>query len=153
MPAGMYAQTSMRIEKRFLSYGHDMDTDTSPLEVGLGFALAWETDFIGRDALERQRDAGVQNRLVTLVLDDAMANPVGDEPVFLGDRIVGKTTSAAFGHRLGRPCALAFLSEGVELAEGIELAVSIAGQTATAVARTKAAFDPAGQRMRPGATS
>ncbi len=56
-PAGLYAQTSMRIEKQFLSYGHDLDTDVTPLEAGLDFAVDWQSDFIGRDALMQRRDA------------------------------------------------------------------------------------------------
>ena len=60
-PAGLFAQTAMRIEKRYLAYGHDLDTDVSPLQAGLDFAVAWDSDFIGRDALLRQRDAGTTN--------------------------------------------------------------------------------------------
>ncbi len=152
-PAGMHAQSSMRIEKRFLSYGHDMDTDTSPLDVGLGFAVGWDTEFIGRDAVLRKRDAGATNRLVTLVLEDADANPVGDEPVLQRGRIIGKTTSAAFGHRIGRPCALAYLGDAWQLADGSEISVSIAGKRCAASVRQGPAFDPAGERMRRGEAS
>ena len=152
-PAGMHAQSSMRIEKRFLSYGHDMDTDTSPLDVGLGFAVGWDTEFIGRDAVLRKRDAGATNRLVTLVLEDADANPVGDEPVLQRGRIIGKTTSAAFGHRIGRPCALAFLGDAGRIAEGSEISVSIAGKRCAASVCLGPAFDPAGERKRRGGAS
>lgn len=147
-PAGMHAQSSMRIEKRFLSYGHDMDTDTSLLDVGLGFAVGWDTDFIGRDALSRLRDKGTENRLVTLVLEDAEANPIGDEPVFLEGGTIGKTTSAAFGHRIGRPCALAFLTRAGQVSDGAVASISIAGTAYAARVRTAAAFDPTGRRMR-----
>ena len=150
-PAGLYAQTSMRIEKRFLSFGHDMDGDTTPLDVGLGFAVGWGTEFIGRDALERQREEGAESRLVTLVLDDADANPIGDEPVLNGDQLIGKVTSAAFGHRLGRPCALALLSRPV-CPESFETGgVVIAGAPCHAALSDGSAFDPDGLRMRPEA--
>ena len=55
-PAGLFAQTSMRIEKKFLAYGHELDSDINPIEAGLGFALAWETDFIGKKALENLKN-------------------------------------------------------------------------------------------------
>ena len=102
-PAGLFAQTAMRIEKRFASYGHELDTDTTPLEAGLGFAVAWQTDFLGREALERRREDGQTSRLVTLVLEDSDAVPLGHEPIWLNGETVGETTSAAFGYRVGRP--------------------------------------------------
>ena len=147
-PAGMYAQTSMRIEKRFLSYGHDMDTDTTPLDVGLEFAIGWDTEFIGRAALRRQFEAGVRGNLVMLTLDDPQANPIGDEPVLMAGRIVGKTTSAAFGHRIGRPCAFAFIPADAYAGDDAEVTVRIAGQHFTAALERRAAFDPEGKRLR-----
>ena len=61
----------MRIEKRFLAYGHEFDSGLSPLEVGLGFAVAWDTEFIGKEALLRLKDQPLRNQMVTIVLDDA----------------------------------------------------------------------------------
>ena len=52
-PSGLFAQTSMRIEKLYLAMGHDLDADVSPLEAGLDFAICWDKPFIGRDALRR----------------------------------------------------------------------------------------------------
>ena len=108
-PCGVLAQTSMRIEKRFLAYGHDLDTDVTPLQAGLEFAIRWDKDFLGRDALLRHRDTPPKQRMASIVLDDADAVPLGSEPVCFGERIVGKTTSAAFGYRIGKPVALAMI--------------------------------------------
>ena len=58
-PAGLFAQSSMRIEKKFLAYGHELDTDVSPLDAGLGFAVDWNKDFIGKGALEKKKDAAL----------------------------------------------------------------------------------------------
>ncbi|MEM0991132.1 MAG: FAD-dependent oxidoreductase [Pseudomonadota bacterium] len=147
-PAGTLAQTAMRIEKRFLSFGHELDTDISPLQAGLGFTLGWDTDFIGRDALLAQRNGGAQNRLVSLVLDDADAWPHGHEPVRLGDQIVGKTTSAAFGFRVGRPVAIADLSDHEARAEGARVLLDVGGDPHRATVTNRPAFDPDGSRMR-----
>ncbi|CAN0505743.1 unnamed protein product, partial [Discosporangium mesarthrocarpum] len=103
--AGTLAQTSMRIEKRFLSYGHDLDTDITPLEAGLEFAIDWSKDFIGKAALLKRREAGVSTKMVSMILDDASAVPLGNEPIYLGSDIIGQTTSAAFGYRVGKPVA------------------------------------------------
>ena len=147
--AGLYAQTSMRIEKRYLAMGHDLDADVTPLEAGLEFAVDWNKPFIGRDALERRRERGVATRLATLVLDDESAVPLGNEPVVLGGSIVGKTTSAAFGYRVGRPVALAYLEIGGEgQIEGLRIDVDIARERYSGTASLLAAFDPRGERLR-----
>ena len=148
-PAGVLAQTSMRIEKRFLAYGHDLDTDTTPLDVGLGFAIHWESDFVGRDALLRLRDRPPKQCMATIVLDDANAVPLGSEPVYLGNRIVGKTTSAAFGYRIDKPVALAMI-DAERLAEAPErrVDIDIAGSRTAGAVLFEAAFDPEGTRMR-----
>ena len=69
-PAGLYAQTSMRIEKRFLAYGHELDSDISPLQAGLAFAVGWGSDFIGKEALLRQKEQPLTAAILTLVLDE-----------------------------------------------------------------------------------
>lgn len=148
-PSGMYAQTSMRIEKRYLAMGHDLDADVTPLEAGLDFAVAWNKPFIGCEALARRRDAGVASRMASIVLDDEGAVPLGSEPVYLGDRVIGKTTSAAFGYRVARPVALAYLDNGVGDIDGLRVEVDIACERFAATASLSAAFDPRGDRLRP----
>ena len=147
-PAGLFAQTSMRIEKGFLAYGHELDTDISPLMAGLGFAIAWGTEFIGRAKLLDQRQTGVGNRMVTLKLHDRNAVPLGNEPVLVDGRIVGKTTSAAFGYRLGAPIALAIIDEASTRDRMNEASVDIGGVVFHAGVIQGAAFDPSGSRMR-----
>lgn len=157
-PAGLFAQTSMRVEKGFAAAGHELDADTTPLDAGLGWAVDWRGDggdFIGRDALLRLRDGGIDGRrarLVTLILDDRDAVPLGHEPVRAGGEIIGETTSAAFGYRIGRPVALAMLrADAAAAADGARVGIDIARQPFAATLRTTPAFDPHGRRMRGGA--
>ena len=146
-PAGLFAQTSMRIEKRFLAYGHELDTDVNPLQAGLGFAVAWNSDFIGKQTLLGWRGQTPAKRIVSIVLDDEDAVPLGNEPVYLDQRIVGKTTSAAFGYRIGKPVALAFVgSEAAEEAGLLE--IDVGGDRFRGRVCLRAAFDPEGNRMR-----
>ena len=147
-PAGVFAQTSMRIEKRFLAYGHELDTGVSPLEVGLGFAVDWNKNFIGREALRAKRTEGTENRIVSIVFDDRDAVPLGNEPVLLDGGIAGKTTSAAYGFRIGAPVALADIVERRARREGGKVAVNIAGTLFSGRVVAGAAFDPGGSRMR-----
>lgn len=148
-PAGLFAQTSMRIEKRFLAHGHDLDTDVNPLQAGLGFAIRWEREFIGRPALEGFRDRAPGQRVVSIILDDAEAVPLGGEPVYCNEQIVGNTTSAAFGYRIGRPVALAMMDgECLDGAGRQRVEIGVAGARLTGTASLKAAFDPDGKRPR-----
>ena len=149
-PSGVLARTSMRIEKKFPAYGHDLDTDVTPLEAGLDFAIRWDKDFLGRDALLQLRNKPPTQRMASIVLDDADAVPLGSEPVCVGDRIVGKTTSAAFGYRIGKPVALAMLdAEGLADTRERRVDIVVAGSRASGAVIFEAAFDPAGTRMRP----
>jgi glycine cleavage system aminomethyltransferase T len=148
-PSGLYAQTSMRVEKRFLAFGHDIDTDITPLEAGLDFAVDWTGNFIGRDALIKRRDQGVRSTMVTLLLDDASAVPLGNEPVYLAGEAVGKTTSAAYGYRIGGPVAIAHLqADALTTGDDTVVEVDIARLLFGAKVLRGPAFDPAGSRMR-----
>ena len=148
-PCGTLAQTSMRIEKRFLAYGHDLDTDVNPLEAGLEFAIRWDKEFIGRSALERLRGESPGQRIVSILLEDPDAVPLGSEPVYLGHRIIGKTTSAAFGYRIGRPVALAMINPAQLSESGEQRAeIDIAGTRFPGLVTFEPAFDPEGSRMR-----
>ena len=124
LPAGAFAQTSMRIEKGFLSYGHDLDTDINPLQAGLAGTLDWSSDFIGKSALLEIQNQTIDTRIVSIVLTDRESVPLGNEPVYLGEQIVGKTTSAAFGYRLDAPIALALVSTDI-LQSGFPFKVQI----------------------------
>ena len=148
-PCGTLAQTSMRIEKRFLAYGHDLDTDVNPLKAGLDFAVRWDKEFIGRPALELLRREPPRQRIVSILLEDPDAVPLGSEPVYLGHRIIGKTTSAAFGYRIGKPVALAMI-DSVQHSESRErrVDIDIAGIRFPGLVSFEPAFDPGGSRMR-----
>ena len=78
-----------------------------------------------------------------------MAVPLGNEPVWQDRVIIGKTTSASFGYRIGKPVALAFLDMNGDQAKGLEtVQVDIAGELYSGKVIRKAAFDPSGQRMK-----
>ena len=148
-PAGIFAQSSMRIEKQYLAYGHDLDTDINPFAAGLGFAIDWNSDFIGKDALLPLRDEEPESRIVSIILDDPQAVPLGNEPVYLDGQIIGKTTSAAFGYRIGKPVAIAQIntSSAQSLAD-LPVEVDIARSNFSATISPTCAYDSKGLRMR-----
>ncbi len=133
-PAGIFAQTSMRIEKRFLAYGHDLDTDINPLQAGLEFTLDWSSDFIGKAALQVLRDTPPTTGVVSLVLQDVNATPLGNEPVKSNGHIIGKTTSAAFGYRVGKPVALAIIeAQAIDREKAVEIDIAQQDYTADVI--------------------
>ncbi|WP_299288297.1 FAD-dependent oxidoreductase [uncultured Tateyamaria sp.] len=144
-PAGLFAQTSMRIEKAFAAMGHELDCDTSPVAVGMAGMARKSRGFIGAEALAKQTETGALS-MVTILLNDDAANPIGHEPIYLDGKIIGQTTSAAYGFRVGAPIALAHVSNA---RDGAAIEVDIAGVKAPGRMLVGPAFDPSGARMRP----
>ena len=143
-PAGLHAQTSMRIEKGFAAMGHELDSDIGPVEAGLDRLCSRRKSYIGSEAVAARRKTGLRT-LATVVLEDPGAVPLGHEPVLFAGRIAGRTTSAAFGYRIGRPLALAHAA-GVP--DGAAVEIDIAGKRHPGRLRFAPAFDPGGGRMR-----
>ncbi len=114
-PCGLGARDTLRLEAGMALYGQDMDEDTSPLEAGLAWTVAFEPDdrdFVGRAALEAQRTAGVARELVGLVLDDKGVLRAHQRVVIDGRE--GEITSGSFSPTLGRAVAFARMPTGVQ---------------------------------------
>lgn len=107
---GAHALHSLRLEKSFGNWAREYRPIYSPSEAGLDrFVDLAKGDFIGRAAAQRERDAGPKRRLVTLGVDAADADAIGDEPVWHDDRVVGWVTSGGYGHCVGKSIALAYV--------------------------------------------
>jgi glycine cleavage system aminomethyltransferase T len=115
---------SLRLEKGYRSWGQDIGADDTPLEAGLGFAVAFKKDFVGRDALLRQRDRLLTRRLVMFSLNDAEPLLLGDEPIWRDSMLVGRITSGAYGHTLGRSVGMGYVTH----ADGVEAAFVESGR-------------------------
>jgi sarcosine dehydrogenase len=152
--AGYYAIESLRVEKAYRAWGRELTTDLTPLEAGLGFAVRFDkaAPFLGREALLAQRGKPLAKRLVSFVLDDPEALPLGDEPIWYEGGIVGSTTSAAYGHTLGRAVAMGYVSRpgGVDAAylSKARFEIEIAGDRFGARGGFKAPYDPDGLRVK-----
>ncbi len=101
--AGYYALDSLRLEKAYRHWGHDLSDEDTPLETGLGFTIAWDKPggFIGREALAAQRQQGVRKRLCVFRIDAPDVLLWHDEPVWRDGQRVGHITSGGRGHHLG----------------------------------------------------
>jgi glycine cleavage system aminomethyltransferase T/glycine/D-amino acid oxidase-like deaminating enzyme len=102
--AGYYTIDALRIEAGRRAWGAELSPDETPLEAGLAQAVAFDKTpgFIGREALQRQRERGVARRLVQFTLDDPAAFPWGGEPILMDGRYIGELTSAGYSRRLRR---------------------------------------------------
>ena len=146
---GMLALDSMRLEKGYRSWKGDLTNDYTMLQSGLARWIDFDKpDFVGREALSRERDAGVDQTFVTLTVEDGPGDPVYLSTVFAGDGPVGLVLSAGYGHRTGTPVALAII-EKEHAAAGTALEIEVLGQRRTAaVAEHAAIYDPGNERLK-----
>ena len=109
--AGYYAIDSLRLEKGYRAFGHELTPDYNPVEAGLLFACKLKTDidFLGRTAVEKARADGPSRRLVSFVCDDADATLWGGELVRRDGVAAGQVMSAAWGETLGASVGLAYV--------------------------------------------
>jgi aminomethyltransferase len=109
-PCGLGSRDTLRLEAAMNLYGQEMDDQTTPLEAGLGWLIHWDRkgDFIGRAALEKQREMKVKRRLVGLQMEDRHIARHGYPVVFKGD-IVGEVTSGTLAPTVGKAIALAYV--------------------------------------------
>jgi len=112
--AGYYTIDALRIEAGRRAWGPELSPDETPWEAGLAYAVKMDkpAHFIGRDALRKQRDAGVRKRLVMFTFDDPLAFPWGGEPILMDGRNVGELTSAGYSRKHGRAVAMGYARAG-----------------------------------------
>jgi glycine cleavage system T protein len=151
---GMHAMNSLRIEKAYRHWGHDITIDDTPLEAGLGFAVALDKPggFNGREALLRQREAGTKKRLVQFLLEDPQPLLYHNEPIWRDGRIAGYVTSGMYGHTLGGAVGLGYVSDpgGVDAAfvKAGSYEIEVAGERIPARASLRPLYDPKSSRIR-----
>jgi heterotetrameric sarcosine oxidase gamma subunit len=155
--AGFFALNSLRMEKGYRHWGHDIGEEDTPYQAGLGFAVSLDKpgSFIGRDALLRQKEAGpLQRRMVQLKLADAEHPPLlfHHEPILRNGEIVGSVMSGAYGFRVGASLGLGY----VQTAQGVTrdwldtgaLEVEIAMKRYRIEAQFGPWYDPKGERIK-----
>ena len=154
-PVGDRAIDSLRLEKGYGIWSAEFATSYTAAQSGLDRFIAWDKgDFAGRDAALAERERGPVERLVLLDVDSADADAHGDEPVWLGDRVVGRVTSGSYGHHVERSLALAYVEAALAdagsdvVADGGGLEVSVMGHRRAAQVLGGPAYDPTNSRLR-----
>ncbi|NQU29213.1 MAG: FAD-dependent oxidoreductase, partial [Anaerolineae bacterium] len=146
--AGYKAIESLRLEKGYRYWSGEITPDYTPFEAGLGFAVNLrKNDFIGREALLKQKESGLKQRLCCLTISDSRTIALGKEPIRSGDEIIGWVASGGYGYSIANSIAYAYLPMEYTKA-GTELKVEFFGtQVAAAVTRSPL-WDPKGERIK-----
>lgn len=156
--AGLHAMDSLRLEKAYRHFGHDIGDEDHVLEAGLGFAVRTAKrdgvfgSFIGRDAVLAKRASGLTRRLVQFRLADPEPLLLHTEPILRDGRIVGYLTSGAYGHTLGAAVGLGYVPcRSGETAEEVlagRYEIEIAGRRVAAIPSLRPFYDPGNERIR-----
>ena len=146
---GVRALVSLGMEKSFGIWSHEFTPDYTPAMCGLDrFVDYGKADFIGRDAALVDRDAELENKLVTLEIDSTDADAWGYEPIWCKDEYAGFVTSGAYGHTVEKSLALGYVkTQYLESSNG-EFSVHVVDERRPAVITSGASYDPSGSQMR-----
>jgi dimethylglycine dehydrogenase len=145
---GGYAFNSMRLEKMYRAYGNEFTEEISGLEAGMGRFIDTTRDFIGCDNIKKRANNEFDIELAYLVFDDDMAcECFGNEAVYNNGELIGLTTSGAFGHRIGKSLAFAYLKPAI-IAQGLEVTVDTSAGIRQAHIEMDAVYDPVNELLR-----
>ncbi|MGI9314417.1 MAG: GcvT family protein [Luminiphilus sp.] len=152
--AGYHALNSLRLEKAYRHWSHDITDEDTPLEAGLGFVVKFDKPggFIGREALMGQQEQGLSRHLVQLRLKDPEPLIYHNEPIWRDGEIVGHITSGAYGHTLGGAIGLGYVAGEPGLAAESVLEASyeveVACERVAAEVSLRPLYDPENARIR-----
>jgi glycine cleavage system aminomethyltransferase T len=147
VPAGMYAMNTLRLEKGYRHWGHDISPEDNPYEAGLDFFLRLDksAEFVGQAALVAKKNIQPSRQLMSFRLEEPKPLLHGNEPIFAGEKCVGWITSGGFGHSLGVSTGLGYVSER-NISREFE--IEVAGERFFAVGSLKPLYQPNNPHIR-----
>ena len=150
---GTYAMNSLRMEKAYKGWGSELTTEITPIEAGLERFVDFNKFFLGREATLSRKLLGVNTKLVYVSVKTTDSDCLGNEPVLdlesseTDRKIIGVTTSGAYGHTVGMSLAFAYVQPQYT-EPGTKLDIRILGQNCQATVLKEAAYDPKNFRLR-----
>jgi 4-methylaminobutanoate oxidase (formaldehyde-forming) len=145
IPCGYKAIESLRLEKGYRAWAGEINTETNPIEAGLGFAISKKKDkFIGKDALTNAKQT---RKLVALTFDDIRQVPLGNEPVRINGNVVGRVKSGGQGYTINKAIGYAYLPME-HTTPGTKVDVEFFGTWATGVICEEPLFDPENSKIK-----
>ena len=148
-PVGIRAMDSLRIEKGYRYWRADLTTEYTVLEAGMErFVKLDKGAFTGRQALIDQKKKGLPRNFVTLeVAAKADCDPLGNEPLYAGGKMIGRSTSGAYAYTLGKSLALAYV-DPAHSKPGADMEIEMLGRRYKAVVIPESPYDPDNARIR-----
>ena len=152
--AGLFSMEGCRLEKGYHHWGHDIGPQDTPLHAGLGFTVNYDKSsaFLGQEALLRQRETGVDRRLLLFQVEAEEPLLLHDEPIFRGRERVGLTTSGGLGFRTDLALCFGMVTkpDGMTLNElrSEAFEIELAGKRYAMAALSDPPYDPQGIRLR-----
>ena len=145
-PCGYRAIESLRLEKGYRAWGVEISTETTPFEAGLGFAVAMKKEnFVGKAALAAKMIP--PRKLVPITFDDIRQVPLGNEPIRIGEQIIGRVKSGGQGYTIGKAIGYAYLPIAAAI-PGQNVEVEFFGEWHVGTIESEPLFDPEGSRIR-----
>jgi 4-methylaminobutanoate oxidase (formaldehyde-forming) len=145
---GLHAMDSLRIEKAFRHFGHDITCEDHVVDAGLAFAVKTDKpDFIGRDAVLERKETGPKLRMMQFRLRDPDPLLFHHEPILKDGKFVGYLSSGNYGHTLGGAIGLGYVP-AVIAKETDGWTIEVAGQRVAADVSLRAMYDPKSERVR-----
>ena len=148
VPGGYKAIDTLRLEKGYRYWSGEISPDYTPYEAGMGFAVKLnKADFIGKDALVKQKAEGITRKLCCITLADSRTIMIGKEPIRAGDKTIGWVASGGFGYSVGKSIAFAYLP--MEYSKvGTKLEIEWFGEKVSAEVDRPVLFDAKGERIK-----
>ena len=143
---GYRAIESLRLEKGYLAWGTEINTETTPYEAGLGFAVSQKKDkFIGKGELLTHSNP--TRSLVVITFEDLKRVPLGNEPIRCNGEIIGRMKSGGQGYTIAQGIGYAYLPIQFT-SPGASLEVEFFGEWHLGVVKSSPLFDPEGLRIK-----
>jgi sarcosine dehydrogenase len=152
--AGYRAIDSLRQEKGFCVWGHEVGPDYTPLEAGVGFAVSFkkEAPFIGKDALLSQRETGLTRKMATFTVEDKEIVLLGREAIYRDGESVGWLSSGGYAHTFDKPIGLGYVcnSDGVtdDYLQSGSYELDVAGKRVQAQLHLRPIYDAESKRVK-----
>ena len=146
---GMLAMDTMRMEKGYLHWGHDISPEENQYEAGLKFAISFKKniDFVGKKAVEKINKEKIKKKMIMLTLKNSKPGEpllLHDEPIYCEDKIVGRTTSSNYSFNYNKNMSFGYISLTlpIEQLKNMNFFIEVEKKKYEAVLETKPLHDP-----------
>ena len=143
---GMFAMDTMRMEKGYLHWGHDISPEENQYEAGLAFTISFKKniDFVGKKAIDKIKNEKIKKKMVMLTLKNSQPGSpllLHDEPIYYNSKIVGRTTSGNYSFNYKKNMSFGYIKSEYSLEEK-DIEIEVEKKRYKAIIETKPLHDP-----------